>query len=33
MNRPLLDVIDERHVIRWMPIEAVENRIELHRVD
>lgn len=33
MNRTLFDVVDERHMIRRMPIEAVENRIELHRVD
>lgn len=33
MNRPLFDVIDERNMICRMPVERIENRVKLHRVD
>lgn len=32
MNRALFDVIDERNMIRRMPIQWVEYRVEVHGV-
>lgn len=33
MDWPLFDVVDEGNMIRRMPIQTVEYRIELHGVD